>query len=271
MADRYEFKDPQAGRELAFTVVPTSTLEVVAHQRKASKPHVEHVKGSVERLGFLVPLVVVERDSKYVILDGQHRFLAAKALGVKEFPVVVVPGDVALRMMSLNVEKDPNIREKAYVALAIYKEFVEASPSKAEDDDELRDALEHIHYVTLGFAYEKAARLSGSSFEPVLKRCDDHLSEPLSQAAETRAGRAGRVLEAYDLVKSITAKVKEMGVENPYLSTQIMAFANPLRGKRGAGSFDDAFDKLIAKLEVLDENPGKLLGAAAGSAADAED
>src|SRR5918992_5208143 len=123
MADQISFEDPHKGQDLTFRTVPAEQLEVIGYQRKARPAHVKNITASIERIGFLVPLVVVEEkkgdQARYVIIDGQHRFQAAKGLGVNEFPVVVVPTELAERMMNLNVEKDLNIREKSFVALSI--------------------------------------------------------------------------------------------------------------------------------------------------------
>ena len=59
------------------------------------------------------------------MIDGQHRLQAAQEIGLKKLPVLVVPARLAPRMMNLNVEKDLNIREKAVVALGIYRAFLE--------------------------------------------------------------------------------------------------------------------------------------------------
>lgn len=50
-----------------------------------------------------------------MIIDGQHRFLAAKELGITDLPVILVPPELARKMMNLNIEKNPNIGEKSYV------------------------------------------------------------------------------------------------------------------------------------------------------------
>jgi ParB family chromosome partitioning protein len=217
----------------------------------------------MERIGFVVPLIVVERDKdgakRYVVIDGQHRFAAGKSAGIERFPVIVVPPALAPKMMNFNVEKDLNIREKSSISLSLYREVVENQPDMKEDDSELVDSIEQAHYVTLGLAYEKAARLAGSSFEPVLKRCDGFLDEPVKEALGIREERAKKVLEAYQLVKSIGDKLKEKGAWHTYVGAQIMSYANPLKRKRGAVEFDEAFEKLIAKLKELEEHPEKVL------------
>src|SRR5215471_16952367 len=74
------FKDPANRRDLTFAVLPVASLEVISHQRKSSETHVKRLIDSVGRIGFLAPLVVVERDdgNGYYVIDGQHRLLAAK-------------------------------------------------------------------------------------------------------------------------------------------------------------------------------------------------
>src|SRR4029079_4966378 len=107
-------------QRLTITVVRKADLEVVGHQRKARPAHLKALTASIERLGFVTALVAVERDGKYVVIDGQHRFQAGVELGMKEFPVIVVPEKLARKMMSLNVEQGLNIRERSSIALAIY-------------------------------------------------------------------------------------------------------------------------------------------------------
>ena len=141
MADRLDFKEPAGRRGFGFTVLPIGKLDVISHQRKASAPHVARVVESINRVGFVAPVVVVERDGRYVIIDGQHRFLAAQELGLKNLPALIVPEEIARRMLVLNVEKEPNIRERSAVALSIYRELVETSPKLAEDSEDVADAV----------------------------------------------------------------------------------------------------------------------------------
>jgi ParB family transcriptional regulator, chromosome partitioning protein len=255
------FKDPANRRGLQFAVLPMAKLDVISHQRKASDAHVKRVVDSVERVGFLAPVVVVERDggAGYLIIDGQHRFLAAKELGLRRIPAVIAPGDVARRMLTLNVEKEPNIRERSAVALSIYRELVDAEPEMAEDDAEVADAVQHAHYVTLGLGYAASGRLAGSQFEPILRKCDGFMDEPLAECLPVREARAERVVEAQRLVRAVTDRLKEIGAWHEFAGAQIISYANPLKRARKQHSFDQTFDKLIAKLETLGEHPEKML------------
>jgi ParB family chromosome partitioning protein len=258
---RLAFKDPANRRDLTFAVLPIASVEVISHQRKSSDTHVKRLVDSVGRVGFLAPLVVVEREGGdgYLVIDGQHRLLAAKELGLRRVPVVIAPRSAARRMLTLNVEKEPNIRERSAVALSIYREIVAMQPRIAEDDAEVIDAIQQAHYVTLGLAYQQSGRLAGSSFEPILRKCDGFMDQRLTECLPIREARAARVVEAHSLVRSVTDQLKELGAWHEYAGAQIISFANPLKRARKQYSFDDTFDKMIAKLNELERDPKKAL------------
>jgi ParB family chromosome partitioning protein len=259
MADRLDLKDPLKRQPLTITVARKGELEVIGHQRKPRPAHLKALGVSIERMGFITPLVAVERDGKYVIIDGQHRFQAGVELGVTEFPVVVVPENLARRMMSLNIEQSLNIRERSTIALSIYREMLEESPMRPEDHGEVVDAIETAHLLTLGLAYEGSGRLAGSAFEPILKKCDGFLDKPLKEAFEVREGRAEKVLAAAKRVKSVEDALKAQGAWHSMARYQIISYANPTKRARKAADFDKTFAKFIATLEELEESPQKAL------------
>jgi ParB family chromosome partitioning protein len=254
-----DFKDPARKQPLTFAMLPAKQLEVVSHQRKPSATHVKRVAASIEKIGFVAPLVVVEQDGKHVIIDGQHRFLAGQSLSIKEYPAIVVPESMARLMLRLNIEKEPNIRERSAVALSIYRELVEMEPKLSEDDAQVVDSVEQAHYVTLGLAYEENGRLAGSSFEPILKKCDGFMDSAVVDAYPIRQERAAKVVEANKLVKTIGEALKETRAWHQFIGAQIIAYANPLKRARKQASFDEAWDKLLSKLRELEENPEKVL------------
>ena len=260
MAERLDLSDAVKHQPVAITVAKVSELEVIGHQRKARPAHLKALTASMERLGFLSALIAVERDGKYVIIDGQHRYQAGTALGMEEFPVIVVPESTARRMMSLNVEQGLNIRERATIALAIYRELLAESPELAEDDGEVTDTIETAYLVTLGLAYEGNGRLAGSSFEAILKNCDGFVDEALEAAYARRQARAEKVLEAAKAVKAVEDALKESGGWHSMARYQIISAANPTKRARKASDFDTTFDKFIAKLGDLAEEPRKVLG-----------
>ncbi len=259
--DGLTFREPARRRDLTFAVLPVAKLEVISHQRKASDAHVKRVVDSIERVGFLAPVVAVQKEDGggYLVIDGQHRLLAAKELGLRNVPAVIVPPDLARRMLSLNVEKEPNIRERSAVALSIYRELVESEPAMREDDSEVADAVQQAHYVTLGLGYAASGRLAGSAFEPILRRCDGFLDQPLAESLPIREQRAEQVVEAHRLVRAVSDALKERGAWHEFVGAQIVSYANPLRRARKQHSFDETFEKMIAKLHELEEEPEKAL------------
>jgi ParB family chromosome partitioning protein len=255
-----EFTDPYHHQNLKFKIIPIEKLAVVRHQRKPSSYHVKHLSSSIERIGFLVPIIVVkDKDDTFTIIDGQHRYLAAKELGIRELPVIVVPQKIAQLMMNLNTEKELNIREKSYVALNIYRQYLETQPEILESDPEIIDSIEQAYYVTLGLGYEKQEKLTGSSFESILKKCDFFLDEKLTDALSIREKRAEKVLSANNLIKEIAQKLKERDRWHPFIYQQIISYANPYKRKRLPTEFDDLFDAIITNLKEAIDNPEVVL------------
>lgn len=255
-----EFNDPYLQKRLEFKVVPIENLSVISHQRKPSIYHVKHLSSSIERVGFIVPIIVVEDEAgNYTIVDGQHRYLAAKELGIRELPVIVAPKELAQLMMNFNIEKELNIREKAYVALNIYKQYLETQPEILESDAEIIDSIEQAYYVTLGIAYEEQDKLAGSSFESILKKCDSFLDEKLIEAFTTRKERANKLIVTNKLIKEISQKLKNMGKWHPYIYQQIISWANPYKRKRLPTDFDELWMDIIDNLERALENPEQIL------------
>jgi hypothetical protein len=179
---------------------------------------------------------------------------------------MVVPPDIARRMLTLNVEKEPNIRERSAVALNIYRDLVEKEPTMKEDDAEVADSVQHAHYVTLGLAYAAYGRLAGSQYESILRKCDGYMKKSLEQSLPAREARAEKVVEVHKLVRAISDALKESGRWHEFVGAQIVSYANPLKRARKQHSFDDTFDKMIAKLEGLQEEPTKVLGGGGASA-----
>ncbi|HEY7874695.1 MAG TPA: ParB/RepB/Spo0J family partition protein [Actinomycetota bacterium] len=258
----YSFKDPHRRQPIAFTTVPLDRLEVVEHQRKTRPAHVEHLVASINSIGFIVPLVAVEERGgdkpRYIVIDGQHRLHAAREVGLRKLPVLVVPARLAPRMMNLNVEKDLNIREKAVVALGIYRVFLETQPNLKENEDEVKESIDRAYYVTLGLAYEGKGRLAGSAFEPLLKKCDFFMRRTVANAFPAREERAARLLETNSLMQEVIATAKEMGAFHQYFQYQLVSHIDPFRRKRGRQNFDELFDKATAKLEKLKEEPERI-------------
>ncbi len=258
----FVLKEPFKGYDLVFAEVPVDKLEVVVYQRKPSKPHVRNLSESISTLGFVVPLVVAKKphEDRFIILDGQHRYLACLDLGIRKIPSVVIPWELATLMINLNIEKQPNIKEKSYVALRVYKELCDMYPEKREAEDDVIQAVEEIFYVTAGLVYEKEDKFSGASWETILKKSDWPLDLPLKQAINERQRRADILLENHYIVKEIVEQLKALGISHPFVYKEVVSYANPIKRKKVIVEFDEVFQEVRKKLEELKNNPEQIRG-----------
>ena len=77
--------------------------------RKWGKSELERLKRSIEDTPELMDargLIVVRNGDKYVVLSGNMRYAAVKALGWEEAPCIIIPEDTPLRTQKEIVLKD---------------------------------------------------------------------------------------------------------------------------------------------------------------------
>ncbi|RLG69732.1 MAG: hypothetical protein DRO04_02965 [Candidatus Iainarchaeum archaeon] len=245
-----------------MVIVPVERLEVIQHQRKPSDNHVNRLKASMELLGFIAPLICVKDKNKLIVIDGQHRFLAARELGAKYLPCVIVPKEYSYYLIELNAEKTLTIKEKSYVALQLYKRILSESPNELETSAKVQESIEGgIYLVTLGLAYEAEERFVGSALDSLVKRIDDPLEKAIKSAFKIRKQRAKRLLEANKEIKRIAKSITSaIGKFPPFLYQTIVSFCSPIGRKRIIQeSFDEIMDRFMENIADLKKNPEMLL------------
>lgn len=52
--------------------------------------HLSYLKDSIDRFGVLVPIVVTPRDGRFLLVDGERRYHAAKSVGLSHIPAYVL-------------------------------------------------------------------------------------------------------------------------------------------------------------------------------------
>lgn len=254
-----EIKEPLHGYTQELALARPEELKVIEIQRKPSEYHVRRLAESIRRVGFVTPLTAIRSGGSIVVIDGQHRLLAAKEAGVTRLPLVIIPEEYAHRLMELNVEKQMSLREKAYVALNVYRMYLSEDDSTPEDDPKILDSIEHAYYVTLGMAYERNQRLFGSAYESLLRRLDGFFSLPLSRAVEVRGRRADIVLEVDDVARRAVERVKELGITHPFLHREVVSFCSPIgRRRKLTESMEEVFGKLKENLRLLEAEPERI-------------
>lgn len=253
-----EIKEPLYGYIQEVVVEPIENVKVIEIQRKPSQYHIRRLALSIKKIGFITPPIAIKGDNSYIIVDGQHRFLAAKELGIKEIPLIVIPEKYAHDLMELNVEKQMSLREKSYVALNVYRMYLTETPHITEDDVKILDSIEYPYFITLGIAYEKDQRLFGSAYESLLRRLDKFLSLPINIAVKKREEKANIILETDILTKRAVEKIKEIGISHPFLHKEIVSYCNPIGRKRKVSeNLEEVFTKLKENLRQLINEPEK--------------
>jgi ParB family chromosome partitioning protein len=249
-----EYNEPIKGTPIKFVIIPVGKVEKPPFQRDLSDLLIKRLFISMEKLGFLHPIIVYkenEEDDKVYVIDGQHRLEAAKMLGAREIPALLIPKELALNIMEFNTEKPPNIREKASQAYRLYKNFLELNPDMEEL--ELAFYIEEPSYITLGVVLEEFnKKFPAGAFENLLKKIDEFLSMSLKEAIEERRRRAKRV---YEVGEKLNEVYEKLGMTNALMKTELMRKAiQKAYGKRVRKIEDDfytALDKVEKALEEL--------------------
>ena len=240
------YRDPLGSRWQLLAGLPIDIVEPTPYQRDLSEAHVARLADAIDKLDrFLDPVVAVPADDgKYWSPNGHHRLGAMRQLGARAIVALVVPEpEVAHRILALNTEKAHNLRERSL-------EVSRLAQALAELDDRAEKSyaseFEEAALITLGLCYQENGRFAGGAYHSILKRCDQFLSAKLAAALETRRARAAKLLELNEHVNAAVAKLKEKGLESPYLKAFVVARINHLRFvKDKHPDFDDSIDKIL--------------------------
>lgn len=254
------YKEPLGGHTQFFVALPIDKVEPTPFQRDVSDSHVRKLTLAMDRTRrYLDPIIVVRKDGKYFTPNGNHRLTALKELGAKTILALLIPDErVGYQILSLNIEKAHNLREKSLEVARMYEELTKLDAGAKETDYSLE--FEEPQFITLGLVYQQRGRFSGGAYQPVLKRVDSFLPEPLSKAIKERQQRAQALLDLDDAVGEVVAKLKARGLDSPYLKTFVVARINPLRFIKGeAPSFHELFETMRQRASKMD--PAKITSA----------
>lgn len=260
------YREPLGGNWQIVAGLPVNTIQPTPYQRDLSRTHVARLAAAIESLGrFLDPIIAVKAlDGGYWTPNGHHRVAALKELGAQSVVALVVPEvEVARRILLLNTEKAHNLRERS-LEVARLEEGLSQLDDRPEREFEAE--FEEPALLTLGFCYQRDGRFSGGAYHPVLKRVEKFLALRLSKAVEERRARASLLLELNEAVNEVVKKLKDRGLQSPYLKSFVVARVNPLRFKRGAkAEFEETIEKMLAAVRRFDASkvrPEQLAGAA---------
>ena len=242
------YREPLGGNALCFVALPVEKIEPTPYQRDVSDAHVRKLTVAMDKTKrFLDPLIVVhdEENGGYLTPNGNHRLTALKELGAKTAIALLVPEKtVAYQILALNIEKAYNLREKAFEVVRLYRELARLG---GEKEEAYALEFEEPGLITLGFAYEKKARLSGGAYFPVLRKVDTFQPVKVANGIEERERRADVILAFDEAVAEAMEKLKAKGFQSPYLRTFVVARVNPLRFMKTVPAMDDLFAQMTKR------------------------
>jgi ParB family chromosome partitioning protein len=229
-------------------------VERTSFQRDVSQAHVDKMVEAMKRTGAYLDPVIAVRDAQsgtYRSPNGGHRLAALTRMGAKSVTALITPDEkLAFKILALNTEKAHALKEKALEAVRMLRALVPFGGT----EEYFAGELEEPALVTIGAAYEKRPRFSGSAYNPMIKRCDEWLKVTVDKAIAERERRADKVLAFDDVVTPLVDELKARGIDSPGLRQVVLSrlVHLPPRGARLDGSFDDVFDGAIQKAKSFD-------------------
>jgi ParB family chromosome partitioning protein len=257
------YREPYGGRWVVLAALPIELVEPTPFQRNLSDMHVRKLELVIGKIGrFLDPIIAVraptgDQVAKYWTPNGNHRLSAMRTLGAKSIVAIVVPeAAAAYQILAMNTEKAHNLREKSLEVIRMYKEL-----ARLDDATEETYMLEFEEpaFITLGLCYEERPRFSGGAYNPVLKRVEAFLKNPLRAAIELRRERAKTMLALDNQIVKQVEALKAKGLTSPYLKSFVVARVNPIRFRPKDAvplSFDEAFARMATATAKF--NPEKI-------------
>jgi ParB family chromosome partitioning protein len=246
------YNEPFGGHPVLLVALPVPVVEPTPYQRDPSDAHVKRLMAVLEKIGlFLDPIIAIRHEDRYWTPNGNHRLQALKKLGAKTVVALLVPDPrVAFKILALNTEKAHNLREKSLETIRMARALAAAKGTREENESAFAFEFEQPSFLTLGAAYEERPRLSGGAYQPILRRADEFLDEPINGAMKERLRRGRKILKLDDAVSAAVEKLKAKGLTSPYLKPFVVARVNYTRfSKATSFDFDETLDKIIASAQ----------------------
>ena len=242
------YREPLGGRPTALAALPIDRVKPTPFQRDLSETHAKRLGETIGKLGrFLDPIIAVPVGDEFWTPNGRHRLESMSRLGAKAITALVLPDpEIQYKILALNIEKAHNLREKSLEVIRMYRAL-----APADESVESAHALEFEEpaFATLGICYEKNGRFSGGAYQPICRRVDGWIEEPLKKALKIREERAAKI-EALDVrVAEIVKALQAKGFKSPYLKAFVIARCNPLRFMKTMPPYDEALDDIAKRAQ----------------------
>jgi ParB family chromosome partitioning protein len=267
------YREPLGGRPTIAAILPLDKVRPTPFQRDLSDSHAKRLTDTIGKIGrFLDPIVAVNVGDEFWTPNGRHRLESMSRLGAKSITALVLPDpEIQYKILALNVEKAHNLREKSLEVVRMYRALA-GGGGAASLESAMALEFEEPAFATLGICYEQNGRFSGGAYQPILRRVDGWLEEPLAKALRVREGRAAKLVQLDVHVATAVKALQEKGFKSPYLKAFVVARVNPLRFMKTMPPFDAALDDILRRAARF--NPGSVrqedIAATAGPAEPAE-
>lgn len=248
------FAEPVKMTALQFALVERRLLKVSPFQREKHSTLTKNLADSIAD-GFLVPIVVVEVDGLFEIIDGQHRIEALDKQcsgGDFQVPCIIVPLPYRELFLSYNIELADNIKDKAMKVYNFYTYKLGQFPELPEI--KLGKSFSYESFIiTIAFAYKELDLSSPSLVESPVKKLDKEFFQyPLRESIELRRGMAIRVKELENLVNETasTYSINDFNLKKAIVSKA----SGELWGRKRNidETFDEGMQSLIAQIKQMD-------------------
>ena len=248
------FNEPVKQIGCAFKLVERSKLKTSPYQRDKASGLVTKLVPSITE-GFVIPVLVVEIDGIFEVIDGQHRLEGLDKLcsGNYLVPCIVVPIQFKDLFLMFNIEKSDNIRDKSTKVYNFYQFQVQNFPDQTEQD--LAKMFAYQSYtISIAYALKELFLESPSMIESAIKKIDnkDFQRIPLSESVIVRRHRASRIKELENRVLEICI---EYGIGDFNIKKSIITqTTGDLWGrKRNIGvAFDEGIDMILNRMSEKD-------------------
>ena len=240
---------------MELKTVSIDQLTISAHQRPISSAHVRALKQSLLVLGFLTPVIAVESESGFEVIDGQHRVSAAKELGITQIPIVIVPRDKLVdALLLLNIEKSDNIKDKSEKVYSLYH----YPPLHPRPEKEVFAPLCQGYVPALAFAYKEKGVNSPALYEDVIRHFIFFTELTIEDAIPKRREEAQLIKTLDETVRTVSEaySITDYVLKKAMLSQALKSKYGEKKGKRVTVTVTDAPETAISNLisELLSVN-----------------
>lgn len=198
--------------------VPVAEMYIDAefNARKVNPAHVESLTKAMAK-GQRFPAIYIRADEepgRFLIIDGQHRFLAAKAAGIESIDAIEVEGDDN-EMIEIMLDADSGLNLTAIERAKQYQRLIDGGRTRQQIADRNSRSLADVnnHLMILEMPPKLRIQLDEGriSYAEALKlyRTSRADSERIAEIAEQAAAADGKDKVTHKYVEAATSAVEQ--------------------------------------------------------------